>query len=159
PTIEAMLAPAAHLLTTEERIFWQHQADGLAIFLAPEFAEMYQLTISPEPQMVMGEHFYIKPLIPYFGQMPDFYVLALDLGGVKLWHGTHRALEEVALAADTAVTYEDAMAMYEFNNDLQMHSGSPSGDGGTVYHGAGSEREHAPAYLLQFFQGIDTAVR
>ena len=43
--------------------FWQHQSDGLAIFLSPNQFRYYCLPIAFPELAVVGDHFHLKPLL------------------------------------------------------------------------------------------------
>ena len=55
-----VLVPAFQLL--EDRLFWQHQQDGLALFLSPTHSARIQLPLATDPLSAVGRRFYLKPL-------------------------------------------------------------------------------------------------
>ena len=50
------LKPAYGLL--KETLFWQHQSQGLAMFISPNFSQAIRLSVSPEPMFHIGNCFY-----------------------------------------------------------------------------------------------------
>jgi hypothetical protein len=58
----AFLALAKDLV--EDEHFWQHSADGVAIFCSADFFHAYHLPIHVKERVVVGRRFAIKPLLP-----------------------------------------------------------------------------------------------
>jgi len=61
-SVETITKPAHDL--ESDGSFWRHQGDGLALFLAPDFAESYTLPVAFEDLVVVADHFHLKPMIP-----------------------------------------------------------------------------------------------
>ncbi len=91
--MQKMLAPAILLL--QDAYFWQHQSDGLAIFLSSNKIRRYRLPLNFEELMVVDDHLYIKPLLPLFTGDGQFYILALSQNKVRLLNGTRDSVSEV----------------------------------------------------------------
>src|SRR5262245_27546155 len=84
--IREVLGPGWRLL--EDGAFWKSQGDGLAAFLAPNFLRLYRLPMSPREMVVVGNRFYITPLLPLLSGDGRFFVLALSQNAVRLLQGT-----------------------------------------------------------------------
>ena len=154
PEVQQLMQPAEELLWNKD--FWQHQADGLAIFLTNDFHKVYRLPVTFEELLMTGTSFHIKPLLPCLGRGVKFYVLAVSLNNVRLFEGNADTLSELMLNFPTSM--QDALWMDEPEKYLNMHSGSISmgeGKGGAgVFHG------HDPAdedkkNILRFFQSVN----
>src|SRR5690606_21084714 len=61
----------------DDRDFWRHQSDGLALFLADGFSEKFTVPVNFETFTYVGDHFYLKPLVPMFNGDGRFYLLHL----------------------------------------------------------------------------------
>jgi hypothetical protein len=92
PAIEELLAPAARLV--EDDAFWQHQQQGLAIFLAPGFARIHALPIAVAEELVLGTHFHIKPLLPLTEDGGRFWLLTISARRTRLYRGSRAQLRE-----------------------------------------------------------------
>ncbi len=57
----ALLQPVIDL---DKEDFWQHQNEGLAIFLADGELYYYRLPLQVDERVVVGDRFHIKPLLP-----------------------------------------------------------------------------------------------
>src|SRR5665648_323857 len=77
--------------------FWQHQSDGLAIFLSATSFRSFRLPLNFEKQVVVEDNFYIKPLLPLFTGDGHFYILALSQNEVRLLSGTRYSVSEVEI--------------------------------------------------------------
>lgn len=153
PEAQKLMHPAEELLWNRE--FWQHQGDGLAIFLTNDFHKMYRLPIAFEESINTGNSFHIKPLLPGLGRGIRFYVLAISLNNVRLFEGNADTMSEIELSFPTSM--EEALWTDDPEKHLNMHSGSVSmgeGQGGSgIFHG------HDPAdedkkNILRFFQSV-----
>ena len=110
PDIEAYLKPVTSLL--DDNSFWQHQEDGLALFLDREDMHSYRIPEQFEELVVVGERFHLKPLLPVLSAEQEFYVLALSHNQVRLLRGTRwqvseLELEDVPTSLAEALWYRD----------------------------------------------------
>ncbi len=155
PDVHNILQPARDLL--EGSGFWQHQSDGLAMFLSPEFFQVYRLPLRFEELMVLSNHFYIKPLLPLFSNDGHFYILALSQNEVRLLEGTRYSVDEVDVE-ENLPNLAEAMKFLNFTQHLQFYTGTSTktNTGGAIptYHG------HDPSdkdeiRLVEWFHKID----
>lgn len=91
---DAFLAPALALV--EDYGFWQHQDQGLALFLDGTEARHYRLPIPLAEQVVVGEGFHLKPLLPVLAADGAFHVLTITADAVRLYDASRFALSETA---------------------------------------------------------------
>ncbi|MFO7537977.1 MAG: hypothetical protein R6X32_07945, partial [Chloroflexota bacterium] len=80
--VARLLEPVTGLL--ENGRFWAHQSQGLAIFLNFDNAYTYNLPLSFEEMVIVGQRFHIKPLLPLFAGNGRFFLLALSQNQVRL---------------------------------------------------------------------------
>lgn len=153
PEVQKLMQAAEDLLWNRD--FWQHQGDGLAIFLTNDFHKVYRLPVEFEELLITGTSFHIKPLLPCLGRGIKFYVLAVSLNNVRLFEGNADTMSELAL--DFPTSMNEALWMDDPEKYLNMHSGSIStaeGRGGAgIFHGhdpADEEKKN----ILRFFQGV-----
>lgn len=155
---QELLAPASQLV--EDRAFWQHQSDGLAIFAAPQLFRVYHLPLAFEELLVVDEQPHIVPLLPLFSDDGQFYVLTLGLQGVQLLQCTHYSAHPIALPG-VPTSLQDSLKYDEFAKQPQWHSGVPgrSGARGAIFHGQGARDERlAKEEILRYFQQVDQGV-
>ncbi|HEY3908289.1 MAG TPA: hypothetical protein VGM07_00185 [Stellaceae bacterium] len=92
PEIEALLDPARALV--DDEAFWQHQQQGLAIFLAPGFARTHKLPIAVAEELVVGRYPHIKPLLPLTEEAGPFWLLTITARHTRLYHGSRWSFAE-----------------------------------------------------------------
>lgn len=155
-----LLKPAMEL---DRGDFWEHQDQGLVIFISQKLFRYYCLPIEFPELVVVGEQFHLKPLLHLINNDGRFYLLALSQKDVKFFEGTGYSLNEVQvenlphLLAETLL--ED-----ELQKGVQHRIGTPRGataaaeHPGSV-HGQGSpDREKHEEDILQFCYAIDGAL-
>jgi len=105
PKVQKLMRPAEAFLTDND--FWQHQGDGLAIFLTPGFLRAYRLPYTFSELMVLGRNFHIKPLLPLLTPNGQFYILAVSLNEIRLFRCTRATVNEVELS-DVPTSMQEA---------------------------------------------------
>jgi hypothetical protein len=90
--IDDLLAPARRLI--DDGVFWRHQQQGLAIFLARGFERIHRLPISVPEAMLIGSHFHIKPLLPLLDDAGPFWVLMISASHTRLYQGSRWGFAE-----------------------------------------------------------------
>lgn len=162
PEREATLEPAYQLL--DDHDFWQAQDHGLAVLLHDGEIRTFRLPASVNSLTVVGNHFHLKPLIPFIDDGSEYVVLALERGGVQLYRGDHYRIEPLPLSG-TPHSLDEFLQWDDPETQLQWHTASNTlrfqgGDGQSVFHGhgAGSEQEIETEQLLRFLRALDAAI-
>ena len=157
--VEDVLAPIRAL--PEDERFWLHTSDGLAIFRSPGIFHTYHLPTGFNEQVVVGDHFYLKPLLPLLTNDGRFYLLALSHNAVRLLACTRYSADELKLPEQVPTSLADFLKYEERENDLQSHSSASfgtMGEGGrhpAIFHGQGVGIDEGKDELLRYFQHID----
>jgi hypothetical protein len=136
--------------------FWQHQSDGLAIFLSPNQLHYYCLPIAFPELTVVGDRFHLKPLLQLMSGDGMFSVLALSQNQVRLFQGTRYHLDEVELT-DVPTNIAAALQYDDPEKSLQAHTGSSQGKSG-IFHGQGAGNEDHKNDLLSYFRQVDSGL-
>jgi hypothetical protein len=143
--------------------FWEHQNQGLVIFISPNLFRYYCLPIEFAELVVVNEQFHLKPLLHFINNDGKFYVLALSQKDVKFFAGTGHSLKEVQVE-NMPHRLEDTLLEDEFQKGVQHRIGSHRG-GNTAaqhpgsFHGQGSpDREKHEEDVLQFCYAINEAL-
>jgi hypothetical protein len=157
--VEKLLAPFNALL--EDGIFWLHSVDGLAIFRTLDMLNYYRLPYSFKEQVVVSDHFYLKPLLPLLASGGRFYLLTLSQNAVRLLEGTRFTIQELELPATVPVNLADALKYEEAENEVSLYSSSSGalvGKGGrkaAIFYGQGVGHDDSKDHVLRYFQQID----
>jgi hypothetical protein len=157
--VQKMLEPASQLL--QDSPFWQHQSDGLAIFLSSNTVRRYRLPLNFEELVVVMDHFHIKPLLPLFTGDGRFYILALSQNDIRLLTGTRYSVSEVDIG-QVGGSLAEALPSDDYQAGLQLHTsgsaGGAIGDGSATFHGPGDSSESAKNDLLRYFHLVDAGL-
>jgi hypothetical protein len=159
---DELLQPLTRL--ADDQAFLQHQSEGLAIFLAPGHNEHFQLPMTVEERVVIGESFWLRPLIPLLREEDYFYLLTLNQGGVQLLRASRYAIAPVELGDEVPRSLAEALRYDDFERQLQFHTrtgtATDSGDRSAVFHGQGGADEASNTeHILRFFRALDNGVR
>jgi hypothetical protein len=153
--VQGMLEPASKFL--QDSYFWQHQSDGLAIFISSNRVRRYRLPLNFEEFVAVMDHFHIQPLLPLFTGDGQFYILALSQNEVRLLNGTRYSVSEVDIG-QVVGSLAEVIQSDDLQASLQLHSsgsaGGKTGEGSATFHGQGGGEVNAKKDLLRYFRLI-----
>ncbi|MCI0390985.1 MAG: hypothetical protein MOB07_19745 [Acidobacteria bacterium] len=151
-----LLKPAQQLLHQEN--FWQHQSDGLAMFLTKDFFRHYSVPLRFPNLAVVTDRFHLKPLMLYFTSDDRYYLLALSQNQVRIFEGSRYSLNEI-FPRGMPVSLADALDEEEAQKQMQFHTSAPSGTKrAAVFHGHGGNNEVHQDQLLRYFDKINASL-
>lgn len=137
---------------------------GLAIFTAPGLLRSYHCPVPFRDRVVIGQHLYLKPLVPLANEPDRFYVLLLSEKHVALLRGAAGSLTE--LAPDIPHSLKQAFESEEVEQQHQVRSiatGVGTGSRMALYYGQGEGMEDEKERLARFFamvnRGVSKALR
>lgn len=133
--------------------FWDPQAKGMAIFLAPGIAEVLALQAQISEEVVINDRFHLKPLIGAYTLESRFYLLALDMHNPRLYRGNGAHLQEIPFVSGPPELPE-ILADFSFERTLNKAPGS-----GSIYVGHAGGEENLSPHIIEFIEGVDAAVR
>jgi hypothetical protein len=158
-------SPAAADLVAELReqaenpLLWREAQRGLALFLSPARMRMFALPEPPPERAIVGERFYLKPLLSYLGRRGQFYILAVSENSTKLLAGDRYRLDEVELpglpeSLDQALNIDTGSEAVS----VMTTAGRGLGRRSAMFHGQGGARANRKADLQAYFRQIDQAL-
>lgn len=158
--VQKMLKPVTKLL--QDSYFWQHQSEGLVIFLTSNRVRRYRLPLNFEEFATVMDRFHIKPLLPLFTGDGQFYILALSQNEVRLLLGTRYSVSQIDIG-QVGGRLAEAISSDNRQKSLQLHSsgstGGMSGRGPATFHGqGGGSDENAKNDLLRYFHLVSDAL-
>ncbi len=151
--IANLVAPLESLVDDDE--FWQHTADGLAVFSAPGRFEHYRVSLPVNEEVVVAASFRVRPVLPAMSRDETFFVLSLSQNTVQLFEATRSAMTMLDLGS-MATSMDEALALEDPEAQLQSHS---TGGGGEEFHGHGAGDELDKAATQRFLRAVDRGVR
>lgn len=137
----------------EDKNFWRHQSDGLAVFASEGIIRKYTLPINFEAFNYIGKEFYLKPLAPAFTENGRFYLLELQIFKVKFYEATRYSIGEVDIEDLTPSRLEDRVG-YDYEEKQRNHETS-SMRGASVTHGYDAANRDRKNEFLRFFRAVD----
>jgi hypothetical protein len=157
PTTKSLLAPLRRLL--DDRLFWQYQSDGLALFSRPGWWRSFRVPLDLPELAVVDDRFHVTPLLPLLAGDGHFFVLALSQNQIRLLEGTRDRVEEVDLPG-VPLGVRDALQGEEVQKQLQLYVANRGRVGaGGVYHGHGHPGEGQAERILRYLRKVDRGLR
>ena len=153
-----LLLPAQEL---DEYDFWQHQSNGLAIFISKNLFSYYTVPIDFQELVVVTDRFHLKPLISLLTGDGQFYILALSQNLVRLFQGTRYSISEIELE-DVPTSMAEALKHDDPEKSLQFHTGTPQGGSGSraaIFHGHGAGNDDEKENILRYFRCVDKGLQ
>jgi len=156
-------AEARALLSSAERLaadsdFWRHQSHGLAVFVSQRGQRAFRLPLPFETLAVVSDRPHIQPLLPIFTATGPFYILALSLNAVRLFHATAHHVAEVPLVG-VPLSLAEAMKYDEVEKSHHMRS-PISFSGPKVGHGHEiDEKDRILRFSQQVSHGLHAVLR
>ncbi|MBD2295780.1 hypothetical protein H6G06_20450 [Anabaena sphaerica FACHB-251] len=144
--------------------FWEHQDQGLVIFISPNLFRYYCLPVEFPELVVVNEQFHIKPLLNLINNDGKFYVLALSQKDVKFFAGTGYSLNEVQVE-NMPPNLEAALLEDNIQKGVQHRIATSKGGTANPFqhpgsvHGQGSpDQDKHQTDILQFCYAVDEAL-
>lgn len=160
--IDGLLEPLRRL--SLDNSFWQHQADGLAVFLEGREVRSYRLPVEFPELTVVADRYHLKPLLSYLAPGSRFFLLALDTGGVSIYGASQDAMDPLTLTGSPK-SLSEFLVWDDPEDQLQWHNATGRlefmpGFRGSMFHGhgAGAEQEVETSQLVRFFRALDNAI-
>ena len=146
------LAPIKQLIDDSD--FWRYQEQGLAVFLGSDYFKYLKLPYSVREFSMLSTSFHLDQIVPLLHKEHPFYVLAISLNKIRLLDGDQQKIEELDIQDMVPEGMEDALSYYDFEKNLQFHSGQ--GDSGApIYHGQGGDGDKDDVYVEEYFRRVN----
>ncbi|MBP1762428.1 MAG: hypothetical protein H6Q64_1970 [Firmicutes bacterium] len=155
PEAQLFLAPFEELILNNQ--FWQNQRDGLAIFLSKDIFNYYFLPFEFDDFLFIGQHFHVKPLLPFILGDGRFYVLALSQNAVRVFECSRANVREIEMK-NIPHSLAEAMQYDDPQRQLQQHSNMLPGTNSkaaAVFHGQGIGPDDQKNNILRFCRLLD----
>ncbi len=152
--IRALLQPFEAL--AEDRAFWNHAADGLAVLGAPGLFRAYRLQRPVAELVVVTDSFHTKPLMRIMQSADRYQILALNRNAFKVFEGNRDALDEMPPIEGVPQTAAELRGKEADAREGAHRTYGPTGDASG--HGTDVKQDAAERDTEQFFRAVDQAV-
>ena len=155
--VSALLQPAQALL--DDSLFWQHQYDGLAVFMASDDFHYYHLPFRVEELLIIARSYYVKPVLPLFTNNGRYYILAISQNEVRLFEGTRHGVGQIDLPDETPESLTEALKLDDPQKQLQVRTGTSQGAvGAGMFHGQGPGEEEQKVWIERYLNLVDSGL-
>lgn len=144
--------------------FWRSMMPGgLALFCSGGECERLVVDTPLPEQCVVGDRYYLRPLLVAVGGETHFYALAVGKAGTRLYACDESSIVEVPLE-DVPASFADANKYDVEQDDLQGTTfASPASVAGAgrstaMFHGHGGEKDVKTSQLQDYLHPIEKAV-
>jgi hypothetical protein len=155
--IRALLEP--FLALADDRAFWNHALDGLAVLGASGMFRVYRLQRPVAELSVAADTFHLKPLMRILQSADRYQVLGLSRESIKLFEGNRDALDEIELAQGVPRTIVDALGgeLTEAHQTVASYGGV-GGSHAPMHHGHGGKSDEVDSDTERFFRAVDRGI-
>jgi hypothetical protein len=150
--IEKIGEPIVKLL--QDKNFWRHQSDGLAVYSAEGFFQKHSLPLKFDAYHYISKEFYVKPLVAIFSGDGRFYLLALQLEDVTLYEATKHSIG-VVYVEDLIPTRLQERVGFDYKEKALQFRPQQQSNGQSAYHGHGGADDNRKSEIFRYFRAID----
>jgi hypothetical protein len=147
------------LALADDRNFWNHTLDGLAVMGAKGIFRVYKLQRVVPELAVVADSFHTKPLMRILQSADRYHVLGLNRQSIKLFEGNRDALDEIE--PDQSVPRTIDQALGEELTEPYRTVGSYGGVGvghSPMHHGHGGKESEVEIDTERFFRAVDRPI-
>jgi len=156
---EAQLLMEPFVALADDRDFWNHTLDGLALLGCQGYFRVFRLQRPVTELAVVADSFHTKPLRHYLQSADRFQVLGLSLGRIQLYEGNRDSLELLDPVSGVPQTLTAALGEELTEPRLTVRSqGGTGGTHGAIHHGHGGKKDQVDLDAERFFRIVDRAV-
>lgn len=155
--IQILLQPFLKL--ANDRNFWNHTLDGLAVLGARDVFRVYKLQRPVTEIALVADSFHCKPLMRILQSADRYQVLAVNRAEIRLFEGNRDALDEIELAKGVPKTITEALGDDLVEPHLTVASYGGVGQGHTpMHHGHGGKESEVDIDAERFFRTVDREI-
>ncbi len=150
--IQPLLAP--FLAQADNRDFWNHTFNGLAVLGSRDFFRVYRLQRPVAEMAIVADSFHIKPLRRILQSADRYHILGLNRHKIRLFEGNREVLDEIELAI--GVPWAITEVLGEELTEPHHSAASFGSVGGS--HGHGGKESEVDKDAKRYFREIDRSI-
>lgn len=152
--ISALLKPFEKL--ADDRAFWNHTGDGLAVLGSPGLFRVYRLQRPVTELSVVANSFHTKPLMRIVQSADSYQILGLQQHAFKVYEGNRDGVQELPPIAGLSQTAEGLLNEDGAEADRTNRVYGPAG--AFTQHGTDKKQDADKRNAERFFRAVDQAV-
>jgi len=156
PTEVRDLLEAARALEDDYQ-FWQHQAEGLCIYIAPGFFVQHRLPMRFPERVVVANRFHVRPLLELFTGDVYYYVLAISMGDVRVFRCGRYSEQELSVV-DMPRSMDDALWPDDPEKQRQFRAMRSGQSGETALLYSPEYAQQTKEQLFHYFRQVDQSL-
>ena len=155
--IQPLLDP--FLALADDRNFWNHTLDGLAVLGTKGMFRVYRLQRPVAELVVVADSFHTKPLIRILQSADCYQVLGLSRQEIKLFEGNRDVLDEIEPVQGVPRTITEALGekLTEPHGTVASYGGV-GGSHSPMHHGQGGKESEVDIDAERFFRAVDRGI-
>ena len=154
--IPALLAPFEAL--ADDRDFWNHAADGLAVLGAADFFRVYRLQRPVAELAIVADSFHTKALMRIVQSAERYQILGLNRQAFRVFEGNRDALDELPPIAGVPQTADEWLGTDDDAREGAHRAYGPDGTPAVTRHGTDVKQDAQDRDTEHFFRAVDAAV-
>lgn len=154
--ISALLQPFK--LLADDRDFWNHTGDGLAVLGAPDFFRVYRLQRLVTELAVVADSFHTKPLMRIVQSADRYQILGLSRHAFRVFEGNRDAMDELPPINGVPQTADEWLGKDSDDREGAHRAYGPQGGSAVTRHGTDVKQDADDRDTEQFFRAVDAAV-
>lgn len=139
----------------EDTNFWNHQTDGLAIFLSENLFETFHLPRTVRKIVSISDRFHVIPMITQLEPAGDYFILAADLKNTAFYRASKTEIQNITEEIDDFPVQLEDVVGYDLDQDHLQFRTQQAGPGQALYHGQGAGKDSRKSEILQFMRGLN----
>lgn len=159
PTDEIRPLLDPFLALADDRDFWNHTLDGLAVLGARGMFRVYRLQRPVAELVVVADSLHTNPLMRILQSADRYQILGLSRQEIKLFEGNRDALDEIEPAHGVPRTITEALGeeLTESHQTVASYGGV-GGSHSPMHHGHGGKASEVDSDAERFFRAIDRGI-
>lgn len=154
--IRPLLAPF-HALA-DDREFWNHTLDGLAVFAGPDSFRVYRLQRPVAELVVVADSFHTKPLLRIVQSADRYQILGLSRHAYTIHEGNRDHVDALPPELDEPREIGAVLNIELGGLERNIRTYGASGSPGISSHGTDVRQAATDADTERFFRAVDRAV-
>ncbi len=146
----------------EDKTFWNHTADGLAVLSAAGLFRVYKLQRPVSELVVVADSFHTKPLMRITQSADRYQILGLSRDTFKIFEGNRDALGEMVPIEGVPLKADELLGKNTDAREGAHRAYGPTGakgaSGDSAWHGTDVKQDATDRDTEQFFRAVDRAV-